>query len=368
MGCSPRSAFLIAAIAVVVWTPTVSGQPGLMPSAYDILDLGPVAAPGQCSCIGTPFTVTFPPGPNGSGPAAPLGPPRMSADDRKSAAARLTEERAWLPQRAEQGLAGDSTASFSVAMHLMFESAFLGEDAARDQEVFRWMYQAAVQGHPDAFMFLAHRYARGLGVARDDIAAARWFRRAASADNAMSMTALGLLHAAGRGVPQDWGAAFAWWERARSRTPLAARFAGDALACGLGVEQNHERAVAAYKAAAEKGDVTGSIQLGHMYANGCAEGGPEKALTMFRSAADEGHPEAQIALSEMLRLGRGSDPDVYRAYFWASLAERRLPEGELKTLAARRAKAAAGLLSSFLIADADKMVDSMIASSLDRPR
>jgi TPR repeat protein len=289
----------------------------------------------------------------------------MSAEERKFAAARLTEERVWLPQRAEQGLAGEAIASHSVAMHLMFESAFLGEDAARDQEVFRWFYQAAVQGHPDAFMFLAHRYARGLGVARDDVAAARWFRRAASNDNAISMTAKGLLHAAGRGVRQDWGAAFDWWQRARARQPLASRFAGDAYACGLGVEQNHERAVSAYKAAAEKGEVTSSIQLGHMYANGCAEGGPESALKMFERAADDGHPEAQIALSDMLRRGRGSDPNAYRAYFWASLAERRLPPGELKTLAARRAKEAAGLLSSFLIADADKMVDSMIASSLE---
>jgi len=292
----------------------------------------------------------------------------MSAEDRKFAAARLTEERVWLPRRAEQGLAGDATASYSVAMHLMFESAFLGEDAARDQEVFRWMYQASVQGHPDAFMFLAHRYATGRGVARDDVQAARWFRRAASSDNAIAMTAMGLLHAAGRGVRQDWGAAFDWWKRAQARQPLASRFAGDAYACGLGVEQNHEAAVAAYKAAAEKGDVTSSIQLGHMYANGCAEGGHESALKMFRSAADEGHPEAQIALSDMLRQGRGSEPDAYRAYFWASLAERRLPDGELKTLAARRAKAAAGLLSTFLIADADKMVDSMITASLESLR
>ena len=342
-----------------------------MPSAYDLLDLGPIAAPGQCSCISTPFTVRYPPGPYGSGPAAPLGVPRPSADDRKLAAVRLAEERVWLPKRAEQGLAGDGSASFSVAMHLMFESAIVGENESNDQEVFRWFYQAAAQGHSDAFMFLAHRYARGRGVARNDVEAARWFRQAASGDSdgsGISMTAMGLLHAAGRGVRQDWGAALDWWDRARGRHPMASRFAGDAYACGLGVEQNHTRAVAAYKDAAEKGDGSSSIQLGHMYANGCAEGGPEEALKMFRRAADEGHADAQIALSDMLRLGRGSDPDVYRAYFWASLAERRLPAGELKSLAASRAKAAAGLLSSFLMADADKMVDSLIASSLERSR
>ena len=122
----------------------------------------------------------------------------------------------------------------------------------------------------------------------------------------------------------DWATAVVWWKRANNW-----RFVGDAYACGLGVEQNDERAAAAYQRAANA-DMMSSIQLGHLYASGCtAPPSDDAAYKAYQRAADDGYPEAQIALSKMYLEGRGVTAVPYQAYFWARLAELRLPAGEL---------------------------------------
>jgi TPR repeat protein len=334
-----------------------------MTSAYELVDVGPVAVPGGCSCIANPFTVTYRPDPRyGSGPAAPDEGTTVVPVDRASAARWLAQERPSLPLRAEDGLSGNPHASIGVAMDLSIEAAIAGANPKSDEEISRWLYLAASQGHPDAFRLLGHRYARGKGVQQDHAAAAYWFHRGATNGDAISMVALGLLYAAGRGVAQDWAAAARWWERARTRAPLASRFAGDAYACGLGVTQDQVRAVAAYKSAAERGELSSSTQLGHMYSKGCAETADDAAaVKAYERAAEEGFPEAQIALSELVRQGRGTDPNPYQAYTWARLAELRLSAGELKNLAAEHVKAAVRLMNPQAIPAQEAMVQDMIA-------
>jgi hypothetical protein len=63
-----------------------------------------------------------------------------------------------------------------------------------------------------------------------------------------------------------------------------------------------------------------------------------------------------------VRQGRGADPNPYRAYIWARLAELRLPEGELKTLAAERVKSAVRLMNPEAIPGQEAMVQQMIAA------
>ena len=156
-------------------------------------------------------------------------------------------------------MSGNGNASIGIAW---LTSA--GTAVDRDeQRVTAWFLFAAEQGHPNAFAPLGHRYLRGLGVEQNDRAAAYWFQLGASSGDTAAMSALGSLHAAGRGVPVDWATAVVWWKRANNW-----RFVGDAYACGLGVEQNDERAAAAYHRAANA-DMISSIQLGHLYASGC---------------------------------------------------------------------------------------------------
>jgi TPR repeat protein len=330
-------------------------------NALTLVDVGPVSVPAACPCITNPFTVpTIRPGWGyPSGPAAPLGNAVPSAAARKRQAQRDAEDRATLDADAEDGLAGNPNASAAIAMHLTAGTAI----PRNDEEAARWLYLAATQGHRDAYLQLGYRYHRGLGVRRNDKRAAYWFHTGASAGDRLAMVALGLLYAAGRGVPQDWSVAVAWWQQARSSaggTPLASRFLGDAYVCGLGIGQSYEEAVLAYKESVEKGDVSSSVQLGHMYASGCAPPNDEAAFAAYTVAADQGDPEAQVSLSALFREGRGVEHNAYQAYFWARLAERRLPPGRLQELAKAQAKQAARLMSAAHVKDTDAFVDSII--------
>lgn len=330
-------------------------------NALTLVDVGAVSVPAACPCITNPFTVpTIRPGWGyPSGPAAPLGNAVPSAAARKRQARRDAEDRATLAADAQDGLAGNPDASAAMAMHLTAGTAI----PRNDEEAARWLYLAATQGHRDAFLQLGYRYHRGLGVRRNDKTAAYWFHAGASAGDRLAMVALGLLYAAGRGVPQDWSAAVAWWQQARSSaggTPLASRFLGDAYVCGLGIAQSYDNAVLAYKESVETGELSSSIQLGHMYASGCAPPNDEAAVAAYTVAADQGDPEAQVALSGLTREGRGVEQNVYRAYFWARLAERRLPPGRLRERATAQVKQAARLMSAADVKDADVFVDSFI--------
>jgi TPR repeat protein len=349
---------MTVAVAVTTAAIRLSAQAPHEISVYALVDGGPVHVPGGCSCIASPFTVMYPPsrGPM-SGPGSPLAgtPPPINMK-------HVADDRASIGTRSADGFDGNGNASISIATHLAVESALAGTNLRTEEEAARWLYLAASQEHPDAFRLLGFRYTHGRGVAQDDAAAAHWFRQGALRGDVVSMTALGLRYAAGRGVTQNWRAAVTWWMRAQ-RAPLASRFLGDAYACGLGVDAAPELAVGAYKAAAKDGELSSSTQLGHMYARGCVRAEDAEAVKAYRAAADQGDPEAQVALSDLLRQGRGADPNPYEAYTFARLAELRLPDGDLKALAAERVKSAARLMNPEAIPGQEALVKSLIAAS-----
>jgi uncharacterized protein len=195
-------------------------------------------------------------------------------------------------------------------------------------------------------------------VEQDDVATAYWFQRGASAGKTDAMIALGRLYAAGRGVPQDWTAAVEWWTKAG-----AWQFVGDAYACGVGVEQDYDRAVRAYTTGSNTHDPGSAIHLGHVHAAGCATA-PDVTLafTSYQIAAERGYPEAQAALSGLAVEGRGPDAHPWSAYYWARLAELRLPAGELQRLAQRYAATAPRHMPTAMVRDAETMVQNMIQS------
>jgi TPR repeat protein len=353
---------LVAAVAVAfaICAGALGAQaPSRLLNPYVLIDTGPVPVPAACPCISSPFTVpALRPGWGyGDGPAAPSEDAPASEAARRLQARRDAEDRAALPGRIEDALAGNGNASLAIAMDLMN-----GTPGPRvDQEAARWLYLAASQNHHDAFIRLGYIYSRGIGVPEDTATAAYWYRAAARHGDKYGMVAVGLLYAAGRGVKQDWSAGARWWtQAAEAGLPLASRFLGDAYACGLGVAPDAERAVAEYRRAADAGETSSSVQLGHMYRTGCVRGEDKIMAAAYQKAADSGDPEAQIALSTLFFDGRGVDQDFYRAYMWARLAERRLPPGELGESARTHATKAARQLSAFLIADAERFVDGVI--------
>lgn len=78
-------------------------------------------------------------------------------------------------------------------------------------------------------------------------------------------------------------------------------------------------------------------------------------------AADQGYPEAQIVLSDLVRQGRGTSANPYRAYTLARFAELRLPDGDLKTRDSDQAKRAAREMVPGALDMQEALVRDMIA-------
>jgi TPR repeat protein len=354
----PSSLLLACGLVFSTGVVRLSGQapPPREMRPWVVMDVGPIPAPSVCDCVTRPFTVTRPrPGFGyASGLAAPDADAPLTLSTGRFQAQRDAEDRASLPTSIENGLGGNGNESIGIAWLISGGTAV----ERNHEQATAWFLLAAGQGHPNAFAALGHRYLRGLGIEQNDSAAADWFSRGAASGDRAAMSALGGLHALGRGVPEDWATAVAWWTKAENW-----RFVGDAYACGLGGEQNGELAAAAYQRGVENADMMSSVQLGHIYESRCAAPpSADAAYEAYRRAADEGYPEAQVALSKMYLDGRGVIVSPYQAYFWARLAELRLPAGELQSLARSRAALAARFLPAFEITQADTLVKSAIAT------
>jgi TPR repeat protein len=345
------------AIALSVSGLLVSAQaPPPEMAAHVLMDVGPISAAAVCGCVTAPFTVLAPrPGWGyGGGTTAPDTNAAPSAAARRRQREQNAEDLANLEREMEDALEGNSASAFGLGLLFTAGSAVKRDDVAAGQ----WFTLAARYGHPNADVQLGHRYLRGVGFAPNDQTAAYWFYKGAASGDRIAMIALGGLYAAGRGVGQDWAGALYWWKRAGYW-----RFVGDAYACGLGVLQDNERALAAYQKGSAAGDAGSTIQVGHMHAGGCTERpDAEAAFNAYKKAADEGYPEGQVGLSQLYLEGRGTARSPYNAYMWARLAELRLEPGELQRLASARASAAAVLMPAFEINDADRFVKAVIAA------
>ncbi len=83
--------------------------------------------------------------------------------------------------------------------------------AKNDVEVVKWYRKAAEQGFGVAQMELGWRYEDGRGVAKDDAEAVKWYRKAAEQGVAVAQLYLGLMYAKGQGVLEDRVTALVWW-------------------------------------------------------------------------------------------------------------------------------------------------------------
>ena len=129
--------------------------------------------------------------------------------------------------------------------------------------------------------------------------------------------------------------------------------------CAVGeTDERHSSVDGLANLAAFFGRSTAVVLRHHTQA--CAPPNDEAAFAAYTVAADQGDPEAQVSLSGLFREGRGAEQNVYPAYFWARLAERRLPPGRWRELANVQAKQAARLMSVAHVKDTEAFVDSII--------
>lgn len=100
--------------------------------------------------------------------------------------------------------AGQAEAQFQLA------DILAAHDRAQYKDALDWLQKAAAAGHAGAEARLGDFYAEGLGVARDDAAAAKHYRTAADKGVPHAMARLGMMYADGRGVARDLQEALFW--------------------------------------------------------------------------------------------------------------------------------------------------------------
>jgi TPR repeat protein len=112
--------------------------------------------------------------------------------------------------------AGSAVAQNALALILTF-----GEDAPA--AALPWFERAAAQDHPEAVRMLGYLHGEGLGVPKDDAAAAAFYRRAAELGDAFAQFNLAAMLDQGLGgLPRDEEAARMWFRRAAEQGVTAA--------------------------------------------------------------------------------------------------------------------------------------------------
>lgn len=188
----------------------------------------------------------------------------------------------------------------------------------------RKMAEGGVSVGPDAEaqFTLGQRYARGIGVKKNDKAAVHWFMRAAESGHMEAQRYLAFEYLNGRGVDKN--------EVEGLRRLRIAAEAGDApsqrqlgyhYATGSGLTGDANEGTHWFRLAAKQGDYLAQYNLALAYANGRGVPiDPQEALRWYTMAAKQGMPEAQCALGLIYEHGLGVAIDYVQSVYWNRLA------------------------------------------------
>lgn len=188
----------------------------------------------------------------------------------------------------------------------------------------RKMAEGGVSVGPDAVaqFTLGQRYARGIGLQKNDKAAVHWFTRAAESGHIEAQRFLAFEYLNGRGVDRN--------EAEGLRRLRLAADAGDApsqrqlgyhYATGSGVAGDASEGTHWFRLAAKQGDYLAQYNLALAYANGRGVPiDPLEAVHWYTLAAKQGMPEAQCALGLIYEHGLGVEVDYIQSAYWNRLA------------------------------------------------
>jgi TPR repeat protein len=213
------------------------------------------------------------------------------------------------------------------------------------QEAVRWYRMAAKNGLPEGFYNLAISYFNAEGVNENlhlayvymAIAAAKGEPEALQALRHISESLQNQLGEAklelaqryeeGEDVPEDYSAAAKIYEdvaetgsKSDSSHSTAEYKLCQYYASGKGVQQDQAAAKSHCEIAANEGDASAAIDLGHMAESGMAGNiNLKEAESWFRKAANDAEEAAYLELGK-LKLKDGSHQAMAEAYFWLHLA------------------------------------------------
>lgn len=135
---------------------------------------------------------------------------------------------------------------------------------------------------------LARRLVQGIGVAKDQQAAAGWLMRAAQRGSAQSAFNVGVMYERGFVVERDSSKAIEWYRKsAEANVPMAKHNLALLLRDGKGAPRNGKEAVELLRSAARQGMAASMFTLGDIYERG-DEGlkDPAIALAWFAITAE----------------------------------------------------------------------------------
>lgn len=217
-----------------------------------------------------------------------------------------------------------STEDAAIEATLEPEQALDAFDAAAAALPDDPLYEAALQGEPDAQCALGARYADGGGGEQDFARSLEWYTKAAEQGNAKAQWNVAILYARGpEGITQDVQQAAQWCQQAADQGFAAAQATlGLMYANGQGVEKDMGQAVALLQQAADQGDAEAQYNLAIMHEQGHPTGtaDPKEAFVWFSRAAEQGLPAAQERLGLMYAMGQAMEQDLVEAHKWFFIA------------------------------------------------
>jgi len=181
----------------------------------------------------------------------------------------------------------------------------------------------AKEGDAAAMVLAAEIYARGLGVARDEKAAAEWYGKAADAGVPEAQFQYALILMDGKYAKRDLDRARTLMQGAADAGNLLAQFNfAQFLLDRSRSEEGERQAVDYYEKAANAGLADAQYAMSQVYASGL--GGRKvddvEARRWLTLAATKNFDTAQLDLGSWLVEGRGGDRDMKAGFGWIRTA------------------------------------------------
>lgn len=213
---------------------------------------------------------------------------------------KIAEEQPDQSQQSEPAKAVEELATrdalFAEGMRVL-ENGTTREDGVK---AFKYLRQAASQGHTEAQYQLSVCYDRGIGVRRNITQAAKWCQMAAFGGHAKAQSEIGYCYEYGQGVVRNIKEAVSWYEMASAQGNIEAK--NNLAFCyqkGRGVHKDVKEAIRLYGEAAAGGHASAQYNLGYCYWYG--EGvktDKSRAIELFKQSADNGNAKA----AQMLKI------------------------------------------------------------------
>ena len=213
---------------------------------------------------------------------------------------KIAEEQPDQSQQSEPAKAVEELATrdalFAEGMWIL-ENGTTREDGVK---AFKYLRQAASQGHTEAQYQLSVCYDRGIGVRRNITEAAKWCQMAAFGGHAKAQSEIGYCYEYGQGVVRNIKEAVSWYEMASAQGNIEAK--NNLAFCyqkGRGVHKDVKEAIRLYGEAAAGGHASAQYNLGYCYWYG--EGvktDKSRAIELFKQSADNGNAKA----AQMLKI------------------------------------------------------------------